>query len=167
VQLLRLAYPALLILSDRYNRDADKEKLLDKMLREGIFSAFFHSREHVRIVEVLASEASQIVEKMGIHAVKHLKVCTDQEQPLHTMEYTHANTGSDTNVFVHSNGSLCNNSFACSSGWHRCLADRLVQLLASVGQHSMARGDHKNPRPMLAACEGGRQEPSGGGRRTR
>lgn len=48
--------------------------LLDKVLREGVFMGYFHAKEHVRIVEVLCQQTAVILNEMGIHAVKHLKV---------------------------------------------------------------------------------------------
>ncbi|CAK7220914.1 hypothetical protein SBRCBS47491_004349 [Sporothrix bragantina] len=47
--------------------------LLDRMLREGIYSGYFHASEHIHIVEALVRQAGNIVEAMGIYAVKHLK----------------------------------------------------------------------------------------------
>ncbi|KAK7715056.1 CCA tRNA nucleotidyltransferase, mitochondrial [Diaporthe eres] len=47
--------------------------LTTDMLRDGVFSAYFHVKDHVRIVEVLLTQASKIVDEMQIHAVKHLK----------------------------------------------------------------------------------------------
>lgn len=77
IQLLRPAYTTLLTLAGKMNVSKDskvKDKFLDKVLREGIFSAYFQAKEHIRIVEVLIREAGSIVSEMGIHAVKHLKV---------------------------------------------------------------------------------------------
>ncbi|KAJ9155112.1 hypothetical protein NKR23_g2546 [Pleurostoma richardsiae] len=73
VQLLEPAYAALLTLAGKLQDGAAKNKLLDKVLRDGIFAGYFHAREHVRIVEVLLRQTSLFVETMGIHAVKHLK----------------------------------------------------------------------------------------------
>lgn len=80
--LLEAAYTALLSLARRIeprtgqaeaHRSSPKPKLLDKMLRDGVFSAYFHVKDHVRIVEVLLTQATKIVDEMQIHAVKHLK----------------------------------------------------------------------------------------------
>lgn len=49
--------------------------LLDRMLREGIYSGYFHASEHIHITEELVRQAGRIVEAMGVYAVKHLKVC--------------------------------------------------------------------------------------------
>lgn len=49
-------------------------KILDRILREGVFSGFFYAREHIRIVQVLLSKTGLVVQEMGIHSVKHLKV---------------------------------------------------------------------------------------------
>lgn len=83
MQLLVPAYGALLSLADKQpavggGKDGipgtPKNSLLDKVLREGVFMAYFHAKEHVRIVEVLCRQTTAILNKMGIHAVKHLKV---------------------------------------------------------------------------------------------
>ncbi len=74
IQLLGPAYMALLALAERQASTSDREKLLDKLLREGVFAAYFHSGEHVRIVEVLAQHTISIIGAMGIQSVKHLKV---------------------------------------------------------------------------------------------
>lgn len=83
-QLLVPAYSALLALAGKvdkkpktgkhYYGDAPRTKLLDKILREGIFSSYFHVKENVRIVDVLAVQTARILNEMGIYAVKHLKV---------------------------------------------------------------------------------------------
>jgi len=49
-------------------------KLLDKIFREGLFTAYFHAKDHIRIVEVLCQQTVFILDQMGIYAVKHLKV---------------------------------------------------------------------------------------------
>lgn len=81
--LLDAAYTALLSLARKIQPKAGKAeehssspkaKLLDKMLRDGVFSAYFHVKDHVRIVEVLLTQATKIVDELQIHAVKHLKV---------------------------------------------------------------------------------------------
>lgn len=81
--LLEAAYTALLSLASKTDTRAGKSepyggspkaKLLDKMLRDGVFSAYFHVKDHVRIVEVLLMQTAKIVDEMRIHSVKHLKV---------------------------------------------------------------------------------------------
>ncbi|CAK7275122.1 hypothetical protein SEPCBS119000_006518 [Sporothrix epigloea] len=47
--------------------------LLDRMLREGIYSGYFYASEHIHIVEELMRQTGRIVEAMGVYAVKHLK----------------------------------------------------------------------------------------------
>ncbi|PSS02219.1 hypothetical protein BD289DRAFT_254770 [Coniella lustricola] len=83
IQLLDPAYTALLTLAKKTDAKASsgqyagtrttKSQLLDKILRDGIFSAYFHAKEHIRIVKVLCLHMSNIIHEMGIHAVKHLK----------------------------------------------------------------------------------------------
>jgi hypothetical protein len=51
----------------------ESRKLLDRILRGGVFAAFFHAGQHVAIVEVLMRKTSAVVAELGVHAVKHLK----------------------------------------------------------------------------------------------
>lgn len=83
VQLLEHAYAALLALARKLDSrpvagkvasSTPRAKLLDKVLREGVFSAYFHAKDHVRIVEVLLGYTAKVLEEMGFHSVKHLKV---------------------------------------------------------------------------------------------
>ncbi|KAL1869902.1 hypothetical protein Daus18300_005363 [Diaporthe australafricana] len=87
--LLEAAFTALLSLARKMglkggktelHSNSPKAKLLDKTLRDGIFSAYFHVKDHVRIVEVLLNQTAKIVDEMRIHAVKHLKDLI----PMHT-----------------------------------------------------------------------------------
>ncbi|KAK3390976.1 hypothetical protein B0H63DRAFT_539533 [Podospora didyma] len=73
--LLPPAYSALLCLASKQQQQPSpqKTKLLDKLLREGIFTGYFYAKAHVRIVEVLCQQAALVIGQMGIHAVKHLK----------------------------------------------------------------------------------------------
>ncbi|KAK3353539.1 hypothetical protein B0T25DRAFT_214675 [Lasiosphaeria hispida] len=79
VQLLDPAFEVLLCLADMLETTTasgatnHKMKLLDKMLREGVFSAYFHAKVHVHIVELLYRQLALILNQMGIYAVKHLK----------------------------------------------------------------------------------------------
>lgn len=83
VLLLEAAYTALLSLARKMepkagmaetHNSSPKSKLLDRLLRDGVFSAYFHAKDHVRIVEVLLTQTSKILDEMQISAVKHLKV---------------------------------------------------------------------------------------------
>ena len=77
LQLLEPAYAALLALADRLRADESgkqRTQLLDTLLREGVFTGYFHAREHVRIVNLLLRQTACIVTLMGINSVKHLKV---------------------------------------------------------------------------------------------
>ena len=77
-QLLYPAYTALVLLArTRFRHDcnlAAKRNLLDKLLREGIFSAYSHASEYIRIIEVLTVNMRVIIHELGIYATKHLKV---------------------------------------------------------------------------------------------
>ncbi|KAH6631935.1 hypothetical protein F5144DRAFT_489530 [Chaetomium tenue] len=86
VELLVPAYSALLGLAKKQpavGKDgiagAPKNRFLDRMLREGVLGGYFHAKDHVRIVEVLCQQTVAILDEMGVHAVKHLKV----RVPLH------------------------------------------------------------------------------------
>lgn len=85
-QLLEPAYTALILLAGtRFAYDGNmtaKCNLLDRLLREGVFTAYSHASEYVRIVEVLATKASLIIDELGIYATKHLKVGTHTESHL-------------------------------------------------------------------------------------
>lgn len=83
IQLLGQAYMALLSLVGKLDASppagkvassTPRAKLLGKMLREGVLSAYFHAKEQVRIVEVLLAHTAKILDEMGIQSVKHLKV---------------------------------------------------------------------------------------------
>ncbi|KAL2267728.1 hypothetical protein VTJ83DRAFT_5005 [Remersonia thermophila] len=71
LELLPPAYGVLRVLAGK-QQPADGA-LLDRVLREGVFSGYFHAKEHVRIVEVLCREAAAVVGDLGVQAVKHLK----------------------------------------------------------------------------------------------
>jgi len=75
------AYHALEALADvRFQGQEEKEKgekisFFDRVLRKGILPGYFHTSEYPSIVEVLITQLSIFVSRMGIHSVKHLKVC--------------------------------------------------------------------------------------------
>lgn len=54
-------------------RKKERLKFLDRVTREGVFSAYMHSSEIPDIVEILVEQMSMLISKMGIHSVKHLK----------------------------------------------------------------------------------------------
>ncbi|PMD29993.1 hypothetical protein L207DRAFT_642083 [Hyaloscypha variabilis F] len=56
-------------------RQSQKARLafLDKLFRTGIFPSYTHASTHPSLVCILLSALSTIVQKMGIHSVKHLK----------------------------------------------------------------------------------------------
>jgi len=56
-------------------RFSDKQRrLVHKIVREGILTAYHHSGEYVTIAEVLCRQLRLVVNGMGLLAVKHLKV---------------------------------------------------------------------------------------------
>jgi hypothetical protein len=87
MQLLPPAYNALFVLADvRWGKasnaeiepeskvSAEKLKFYDHIMRKGILTGYGHAHEHVKIVVLLTEQIGFIVEKMGLAAVKHLKV---------------------------------------------------------------------------------------------
>lgn len=87
MELLEPAYNALFVLADvrwesegvveiqRKSADQqERRKFYDRIMRQGILTGYTHAHEHRRIVELLTKEIGYLVEKMGMHAVKHLKV---------------------------------------------------------------------------------------------
>lgn len=89
VAILNAAYPALMVLvginlelaANELCTEATtatftqgQQKLLDRLVREGILVGYHHASEHVRIVELLCYQLRCIVNWMGILTVKYLKV---------------------------------------------------------------------------------------------
>ncbi|KAK4199679.1 mitochondrial CCA tRNA nucleotidyltransferase [Triangularia verruculosa] len=74
LQLLKPAYEALLVLAGKQPTTGNaKNAMLDKLIREGIFTGYFHAKSHVKIVELLCRETVEILGAMGVGGVKHLK----------------------------------------------------------------------------------------------
>ncbi|TVY43250.1 Uncharacterized protein LSUB1_G000919 [Lachnellula subtilissima] len=73
--LLSSAYAALGVLCDvRYEvGEKARSEFLDRVMRGGVFMGYHHASEHPAIVQLLLEQTKVLVEKMGIHAVKHLK----------------------------------------------------------------------------------------------
>lgn len=86
--LLKEAYKALFILGDlRFGTkkvQSSRNRLLDRILRQGVFHGLDHCRENASITELLLKEMSDILDRMGIYSIKHLKVRTSAGI-LHTM----------------------------------------------------------------------------------
>lgn len=83
IQLLSPAYKSLLVLAGKLNARVKpapnisrtpRARLLDSILRDGVLSAYYHAKEHVRICQLLFMVNMWLVKDMGINAVKHLKV---------------------------------------------------------------------------------------------
>ncbi|TVY54403.1 hypothetical protein LCER1_G003877 [Lachnellula cervina] len=75
LRLLSGAYGALDMLCDVRYEVGEKARieLLDRVMRMGVFMGYHHASEHPAIVQLLLERTRILVEKMGIHAVKHLK----------------------------------------------------------------------------------------------
>ena len=78
IPVLEAAYTTLLALAGarfpaNENRAA-RIKMLDEVLRQGILRGYAYAGEHVKIAEVLLRRATDVVQAIGIHCVKHFKV---------------------------------------------------------------------------------------------
>lgn len=84
IQLLSPAYKSLLVLASKLDArvksgpntsHTPRARFLDKLLRDGVLATYFHTKEHIRICQLLFDVNVWLVKDMGINAVKHLKVC--------------------------------------------------------------------------------------------
>jgi hypothetical protein len=74
VPLLKAAYTCLLSLARAREVNARKRSaLLDILVREGFLRGLSFADEHILVIVVIVSALSQIVEEMGVWAVRHLK----------------------------------------------------------------------------------------------
>ena len=94
VQLLEPAYHALLVLGDTLYKKEHQEleekeregkvaemkskemKFWDRVLQKGVLMGYAHANEYPSIAEILLRNLGLVSGKMGIYAVKHLKVCS-------------------------------------------------------------------------------------------
>ncbi|KAM5386711.1 hypothetical protein ACJZ2D_000004 [Fusarium nematophilum] len=69
------AYNVLISLAEAYedHHSLERRRLLDKVLREGVFAGHFHASQYNRIVQVLMQKTASIVKCLGIYSIKHLK----------------------------------------------------------------------------------------------
>lgn len=78
VRLLKPAYEVLFTLANaRFPVSEDwpqKMRFMDRILRQGILHGIEHCRDNVKIIDVLLKELRDLISRMGIHSVKHLKV---------------------------------------------------------------------------------------------
>lgn len=84
-RILDVAYPALLQLAGLTAVPDGEEstnvltnaqrKLLDRIIREGILTGYFHAKNHIQLTVVFCDKLSYTVNGMGILSVKYLKVC--------------------------------------------------------------------------------------------
>ena len=83
--LLGAAYPCLVRLADTWAAAAAapssevtghprRLQALDRIMRDGVFTGYAHAGDNVRIADFLCKEIEELVRKMGIYVVKHLKV---------------------------------------------------------------------------------------------
>ncbi|KAI5457218.1 hypothetical protein BGZ63DRAFT_408664 [Mariannaea sp. PMI_226] len=83
VNLLRPAYKVLFALAETYHspQNPERRRLLDKLLREGIFAAYSHSSQYARLVQTLMESMELAIKCLGIYSAKHLKIWA--EHPFH------------------------------------------------------------------------------------
>lgn len=86
VELLEPAFSSLLVLAGKLDQRVKtgqcvsrmpRARLLDRVLRDGVFAGYSHAKEYPRVVCLLFIVSRDIVgmgRGMGLHAVKHLKV---------------------------------------------------------------------------------------------
>ncbi|EFZ01474.2 hypothetical protein MAA_02703 [Metarhizium robertsii ARSEF 23] len=76
VTLLRLGYTAALQLAttsgDSHN--ANRRRILDMIIRDGILEGFRHAADYISVVDVLMQYVAEVVSCLGIFSIKHLKV---------------------------------------------------------------------------------------------
>ena len=86
IQLLAAAYESLYTLARiRYPKDVDSKeraRFFDHILRRGVLEGLSHVSENVHIMTVLLKQVDILVQGMGIHSVKHLKVSQHQSLPI-------------------------------------------------------------------------------------
>ncbi|CAI6087688.1 unnamed protein product [Clonostachys chloroleuca] len=75
VPLIDAAYQALLALAQRETdpRSPSRRKLLDKVFRDGVFTAYFHASEYISVVETLMKNTTAILDCLEVYSVKHLQ----------------------------------------------------------------------------------------------
>lgn len=83
VALLDPALDALLVLAGKLAAEPERgseaegkreeRRLLDKILRQGVLSGYFHCPENAGLVEVLVRKTGRVVEALGVASVKHVK----------------------------------------------------------------------------------------------
>lgn len=78
VALLDAAFPAIIQLArSQFGRPEDtagKRALMGKLLRDGIFTGYWHANQYVRVVEVLARHSATVVDELGLATTPYLKV---------------------------------------------------------------------------------------------
>ncbi|KAL7933580.1 hypothetical protein V8C35DRAFT_59038 [Trichoderma chlorosporum] len=76
IELLYPAYQVLLQIAqlDHDEKSLRKRRLLDKLLRDGVFVGHYHASQHARIVEVLMKITKDIISRLGLFSAKHLQV---------------------------------------------------------------------------------------------
>ncbi|OLN97322.1 hypothetical protein CCHL11_01111, partial [Colletotrichum chlorophyti] len=76
LQLLEPAFDALIRLADAQFPDkkniAQRNRLLTRLLREGIFAGYWHATEYPRIVELFGRKTVPIIQHLGTFTIPHL-----------------------------------------------------------------------------------------------
>jgi hypothetical protein len=78
LKLLRSAYEALFMLADKRfetkKHKTNRTRFYDRLMRKGILHGISHCSDNVSIMILLFSELEILITRMGVLAVKHLKV---------------------------------------------------------------------------------------------
>lgn len=122
IRLLGAAYPALISLARarfepttrqtalvKVDRITDKGtheriKYFDQIIRKGILGGYRHAGEHVKIAELLVTQIAIVIDQLGVHAVKYLKVCLLSHSPASSL--AHYSLGSYSSIIGYPDGSV-------------------------------------------------------------
>jgi hypothetical protein len=76
ITLLKLGYTAALQLAmmsdDPHN--ANRRRLLDAIVRDGILAGYYHASDYLSIIDVLMDNIVKVVSCLGVFSVKHMPV---------------------------------------------------------------------------------------------
>ncbi|CAM1511089.1 Fc.00g086020.m01.CDS01 [Cosmosporella sp. VM-42] len=75
IQLLVPAYEVLIKLAEARQglQDLHRRRLLNKLLRDGVFTGYHHASQHASISRILMQFTAKIINCMGIYSVQHLQ----------------------------------------------------------------------------------------------
>lgn len=132
---IELLYPAYRVLLRIAQLDPDpkslrRRRLLDKLLRDGVFAGHFHASQNARIVVVLMNVTKDIISCLGLYSAKHLQVNSKASiGSLHNRVLTVFATESSSFVFHYTIRPLCHGiptASLCHYGGFGCDVDKLL-----------------------------------------